>query len=395
MGILKELFSQIGEMIDGLLSKITDNPIIKKLIIVVGLFFIFIIIIALLSSCSHKRYSYEAFEKQMVVMAKKKYQDSDSLPKDDKGVLEVSLQTFVDSGYIKDVQSIIQNNSACTGKVKIINNYGNYLYIPYLDCGDKYTTKTLYDSIVSEDNLTVNGNGLYHVGDEYIFKGDSLNNYVILNGIKYVILKVNSDGTLRVLDTTRRTMVKWDDRFNVDKNTNYGINNYIYNGINSRIKDYVEDLYNNNDIINNSMKPYYATTEVCMGKRSVNDNIFDLSIECSQTADKYPFTLISASEYYLATLDNNCKSIDDNSCNNYNYLSQIGSTWTITADKDTSYKVWKLNNGVYLSNASNPSYVKVVTTLNGELAIESGDGSSEKPYIIKTFENGKRNTAKK
>ena len=143
------------------------------------------------------------------------------------------------------------------------------------------------------------------------------------------------------------------------------------------------------------MKPYYATTEVCMGKRSVNDNIFDLSIECSQTADKYPFTLISASEYYLATLDNNCKSIDDNSCNNYNYLSQIGSTWTITADKDTSYKVWKLNNGVYLSNASNPSYVKVVTTLNGELAIESGDGSSEKPYIIKTFENGKRNTAKK
>lgn len=391
MGILKELFSQIKEMIDGLLNKISDNPIVKKLIVVVIFFLIFILIIALLSSCTHKKkYTYTEFEKQMVVMARNKYKNSDSLPKEDKGVLEVSLQSFVDSGYIKDVQSVIQGNTACSGKVKIINNNGNYLYIPYLNCGDKYTSNTLYDSVVSTDNLTANGNGLYQAGDEYIFKGDSVNNYVSLNGITYVILKVNSDGTLRVLDTTRREMIKWDDRFNVDKNANYGINNYVYNNINSRIKDYVESLYNNTEIIKDTMKPYYATTEVCIGKRSTNDNIFDTSIECSQTADKYPFTLINANEYYLATLDNNCKNIDDSSCSNYNYLSQIGSTWTITADKDTSYKVWKLNNGVYLSNASTPSYVKIVTTLNGDLIVKSGDGSSKNPYVIRTFENNKK-----
>ena len=378
----------LGEMVDDLLNKITDNPVIKKLIIVVGLFFIVFILIAIFSSCTHKRvYTYEEFENKMVSMAKAKYKNSDSLPKEDKDMLEVSLQSFVDSGDIKDIQSIIQGNTACTGNIKIINNYGNYLYIPYLDCKDKYKTSTLYEKIVSSDNLTVSGNGLYQVNDGYIFKGDNVNNYVSLNGITYVILRVNDDKNLRVLDTTRREMVKWDDRYNVDKNTNYGINNYVYNNINSRIKDYVEALYNNKDIIKESIKPYYATTDICIGKRSENDNIFDTSIECAETAGKYPFTLINAYEFYLATLDNNCHSYLDSSCSNYNYLTQIGSTWTITADKDTSYKVWKLNNSLYLSNAANASYVKIIATLNGDLVVKSGDGTSKNPYIIKTFTN--------
>lgn len=391
MNIIKEFFTQIGEMIDNTLDKLTTNKVIKKLIIAVAILFLFIIFIALLSSCTRKKaYTYTEFEKQMVTMAKKKYEKSDKLPTEDKGVLEVPLQTFVDSGYIKDVQSVIQNKSACTGNVKIINNYGNYLYVPYLDCGKDYKTKTLYDLIVNDENIVTSGNGLYAFDNGYIFKGDKVNNYVKLNGIKYVILRVNSDGTFRVLDTTRRDMVKWDDRYNVDKNANYGINNYVYNNINSRIKDYVEGLYNNTEIIKNSMKPYYVSTDVCIGKRSENDNIFDTSIECKEMADKHPFTLITANEFYLATLDSNCTNEKLETCSNYNYLSDIGSTWTITADKDTSYKVWKMNNGVYLSNGSLNSYVKIVTTFNKDLVIESGDGSSEKPYIIRTFDTKKK-----
>lgn len=395
MSFIKEFFIQIKEMIDEFLNKITDNQIVKTLIKVVFLFIIFILIIALFASCSHKRYTYTEFEKEMVKIAKQKYKNID-LPKDDKGFTTISLQSFVDNKYIKNVSSIIQNKSVCTGNVKIINNNGNYLYIPTLDCGADYKTATLYENVVTNDNIKTTGNGLYKVNDEYIFKGDLVNNYISLNGIKYIILRVNSDGTLRVMDTTKREMIRWDDRYNVDKNTNYGINNYVYNGINSRIKDYVESVYNNTEIIKKDVKPYFVNTQSCIGKRSLNDNIFDTSIECSEKAEEFPFTLITANEYFQATLDTNCTNIESNSCSNYNYFNNIGSTWTITADKDTTYKAFKLNNGVYLSNASNTSYVKIVTTLNGELNLEqkwdskthkyvTGDGSEKNPYVIRIY----------
>ena len=395
MSYIKEFFSQIGSMINDLLNKLTTNEIIKKLIIAVFIFILLIIFIALFASCSKKTLSYHNYEKKMLTLAKQKFANNkDGLPKNDKDFITLSLQSFIDSKQLKDTQSIIQNHSVCTGYVKIINNNNNYLYIPYLDCGKDYKTPTLYNTLTN--NTTTSGNGLYKINNEYIFKGDVVNNYLTLNGIKYLILRINEDGTIRLLDTTKREMVKWDDRFNVEKNTTYGINDYIHNGINSRIKDYVENIYDNTSVFKNSYKPYFATTNICIGKRSINDDIHDNNIECSNVIGKFPFTLLSVSEYYDITLDNNCNSIDNNSCENYNYLSNIGSTWTITADKDSSFKVYKLNNGIFLSNASYSSYVRLVTTINGDLVLQrtydsksnkyvSGDGSSDNPYVIETF----------
>ncbi len=395
MSFIKELFRTLWELVDGVLNKITDNQIIKRLIVVVFFFIIFILLIALFSSCSHKRYSYSSLENQMVKIVKQKY--TSNLPKDDKGFTTVTLQNLVNDGYIKEVSSVIQNNSVCTGYVKIINNNGNYLYIPSLDCGSDYKTATLYDKITTNENIVSSGNGLYKVNDEYIFKGDNVKNHLTLNGIKYLILKVNSDGTIRLLDLTKRDMVYWDNRFNVDKNASYGINNYVYNGINSRLKDYVEGLYNDKEVTTNAMKPYFINTPICIGKRSINDDIFDSSIECSERASEFPYTLLSAYEYFQATLDNNCHTIKDNSCSNYNYLNNVGSTWTITADKDSTFKVFKLNNNsMGTTNASNLAYAKIVTTINGDLVLEQkkdiktrkyimGDGSENNPYVIKTY----------
>ena len=334
----------------------------------------------------------------MISLAKEKYKyNIDSLPKQDKDFITISLQSFIDNKQIKDTQSIIENHSVCTGYVKIINNNNYYLYLPYLDCGKDYKTPTLFDTLTNDNNIVTSGNGLYHVNNEYIFKGDIVNNYLQLNGITYLILRVNNDGTIRVLDTTKRKMERWDDRFNVEKNANYGINDYIHNGINSRIKDYIENLYNDKSEFKESIKPYFATTDICIGKRSYyNDNIYDTSIDCSNKISKFPFTLLNVSEYYEITLDSNCDKYDNNSCENYNYLSSIGSTWTITADKDTSFKVFKLNNGMFLSNASYTSYVRIVTTLNGDLVLKktydsktkkyiTGDGTENNPYIVETF----------
>ena len=383
MKFIKEFFKQIKDMFDGLLNKLSSNPLVKKLIMAVFIFILIFFIIVLTVSCSNRKYSYENFEKKMVSMAKNKYHNSDKLPAEDKGVLEIPLQSFIDDGTIKDTQSIIQNKSVCTGNVKIINNNGYYLYIPFLDCGKDYKTTTIYETITDDNNIVRSGNGLYHINNEYIFKGDKVNNYLSLNNATYRILKINADGSLRIINTGRSEMIPWDDRYNIDRDSNYGINNYVHNSINSRIKDYIEDLY---DSVPEEEKAYYATTDICIGKRSIDDNIFNTSIECSQTAKPFPYTLLNANEYYAATLDENCQSVYDDSCANYNYLGEIGTTWTITADKDTSYRVYRLSSsGLYLTNASNNSYFKIVTTINGDLLYSKGDGSQNNPYEIKKY----------
>jgi len=134
------------------------------------------------------------------------------------------------------------------------------------------------------------------------------------------------------------------------------------------------------------MRSYFVNMPLCTGKRSVNDDVLDSSIECLNQSVSHPFGLIYASEFYKASLDNNCSTNQLVSCANYNYLTSIKTTWTLTADKDTTYKAYKLSGEISLSNASNLLNFQVVTTLNSDLLVESGDGSIDSPYVIKSYE---------
>ena len=373
------------------IEKAKTNQIVKRTMLIMLIFILIVIILIIFASCTKRQkvYTYEELETKLVDLTKKRYTKDEyksKLPSNDKDYLDVNIQSFVEDKTFKSIESLTKKKSICTGYVRIINNNGYYLYVPYLDCGNDYQSKTIYDVLTNENNIVNSGNGLYHINNEYIYKGDTVNNYLKLNGITYRILRINEDG-IRVIDLTKRDTSKWDDRYNIDKNTNVGINDYIINNINSRIKDNIESLYNNNSIFNNGMRSYFVNTPLCIGKKSINDNVLDNSIECSNTTISYPFSLITSSEFYQVSLDNNCNSYTSESCLNYNYLIEIGSTWTITADKDTTYKAYKLTtNGINLSNTSTTSNIKIVTTLNKELLYDTGDGSIKNPYVIKSYE---------
>ena len=367
-------------------EKLKLNPIARTASIFLGVFLLIVIIIILIASCSKDRtYTYSELENKMVDLAKARYKNKkNDLPKNDKDMIEISLQSFIDNGNLKSTQEITTKKSVCTGNVKIINNNGYYLYIPYLDCGNDYKTTTIHDILTQDENIVTNGNGLYFINNEYIFKGDNVNNFISLNNTLYRILKINEDETIRIIDLTKRNSIIWDNRYNVDKKSNIGINNFYYNNLNSRIKDTIESIYNNE--FTDSMKSFFVNSQICIGKRSINDNVFDNNIECSDEIENYPFSLIKANEFYMASLDVNCTSYNSPSCSNYNYLTEINNTWTITADKDSSYKVYKISgNDLTLSNASSSSSVKIVTTLNKDLIVEKGTGTQTDPYVIKTF----------
>lgn len=361
-------------------NNLMSNPIAKKTTYIMGIFILLIIFILIIASCSAKKtYTYKELENKMVELAKKKYTE-DALPKNGASTT-IKLQQFVDDGSLKNISDIIENNSVCTGHVTIVNNNDNYLYLPYLNCANDYKTLTLYEALT--ENVTTKGNGLYKINDEYIFKGEIVNNYLVLNGIKFRIIKVNEDGTIKAVDTTKRSNVVWDDHYNIEKNSNVGLNDYIYNDINSRIKDTLDEYYNNEEYYTSDTKAYFKTHDLCIGKRSVNEFNNDGSIECANVLENQVFGLLQVSDFFNASLDQNCTSMESQSCSNYNYFSTMSSTWSITTDKDTTYKAYKITtDGVYLSKASSSAQAKVAVLLDKDIVVTDGDGSEDNPYIV-------------
>lgn len=363
-----------------------ENPIVKKIIIGTGIFILVLIFLMMFASCTNKekKYTYSDIENLMVKAVKTKYKNSSELPSNGNK-LEVNISKLIEEGLMKNISEYTKDEeTSCSGKVTIYNNNDNFLYIPNINCGDKYKTKNLHDTIIS-DNLVTTGNGLYQINDEYVFKGDNINNYISINNILFRIISINEDGTIRLIENKRKAenITVWDDRYNIDKNVNYGINNYYENGLSSRLKEKLESIYKS-DTYSSELKAYFIPRENCIGKRSITESDNSGEIECSKKSEATPISIIALYEYFRASLDPNCTSVESASCSNYNYFnSNLESFWTLTADKDTSYKVYRISSGdVVLSNASGSTNIKIVVNVNGDLPIVSGDGSESSPYII-------------
>mgnify|MGYP004525316481 FL=1 len=371
-----------------LLKKFWENPLIKKLIIGTGIFLLIIIFLMIFVSCSSKGkiYSYNEIEKILIQKTKAAYGKGSNLPGLNQKI-DISIEELVNKGLVKTINEYTQDETtSCSAKVTIYNNNGYYLYEPNINCGEKYKTKTLQETLI-KDSLVETGNGLYKVDDEYIFKGDNVKNYIKLNDVLYRIVSINSDGSVRLMENKKNsesTMTTWDDRYNTDKQYNAGINNYSANGLNSRIKDKIHSIYEGSTYTDD-VKAYFINKESCIGKRSINELENTGIYECAVKSESYPISILALYEYSRASLDPNCTGFVNSSCTNYNYFTSISNGfWTLTADKDTSYKAYKISGGsVMKSNASNPAYLLIVININGNTVINSeGNGSENNPYII-------------
>ena len=369
------------------LKKFWDNPLMRKIIIGTGIIIFIFIFLLIVASCSSKskNYTYEEIESMLVKKVKSKYDTDDTLP-ELNSKKEININELINSGTMKSINEYTNNSDSCTAKVTIYNNNGFYLYVPNINCATNYKTSTLHNRII-EDSLTTSGNGLYLVNNRYIFKGDNINNYVKINDNLYRIIRINDNGSIRLIENKKKSMSVWDDRYNIDKDSTVGINNYFSNNLSSRIKESIENAYYNDELYTDSDRTYFIPTEFCIGKRSVNENDNSGNIECVEVAPAFPLGMLELYEYFNASLDSNCNGILSESCNNYNYFSEYNNSfWTITADKDTAYKVFKVTNGsIFVGNALNQGNIKAVVTVNGDLVVADGDGSLNNPYIIQNY----------
>lgn len=375
------------------MSKYIDEKTKRLLIglgVVVGIILLIIIIILIINSIKPKTLSYTGIEDKMVEASKQYYsKKNEALPVNDGEEVEISASTLAEEGYMKELSKYQEDkNASCSGSVIVTKSGETFDYAPRLDCGDKYTTKYLYEkllgSVVSKDD------GLYKtteytptgVSSAYVFKGDYADNYVSLNGTSWRILKMDSKFNITLIESKydRKIDYKgtWDNRYNTQRGSDVGINDYYKSVIRRAIG---QEVY---DRLDEKTKSKLILKEICIGKRSTKDTKKDGSIECKTTLKNEYLSLLTAYDFMNASLDTNCKTIMDKSCGNYNYLVSYGKPfWLLTANSENTYSGYKVSEFASTSNLSTSSNARLVINVNKNLVYVSGSGTEAEPYLVK------------
>lgn len=364
----------------------------KKMIImlasVIGVIVVLIIIMMLFLGGKGKNLSYDKIEEKIVIAAESYYNDNeDELPS--SGTKSIDVDTLVSEGYLNELSKYTKEGVTCDGKAFVTKTASGYSYRVNLDCGKEHKTKTL-SSVVTKDVVT-SGSGLYkttqvnpydnsNTHDVYIFKGDSVKNYVKVGDFYWEIVKVYENGEIAVLGDPDLLRVNWDNRFNVNVGEYHGINEYKI----SRMLDSINEEVVEDDDGYLNIKSLITTHTTCTGKRSLDDTSRDGSAECSETLEEQYFSLLPVFDFMNASLDKNCIKAEDASCYNYNYLA-TGSDewWTITGVGDNTRDVYYFDNTLQHDYASRTKAVRLYVHLDANVAYVSGTGTYDDPYIVK------------
>lgn len=360
----------------------------KKNLIIAGVFIVSIIIIlfggALIYNKFFYKKSYSEVETIMLNATKSHFKKhEDKLPQNINDTITLTDDTLVKNEEMNSIASYLKDDdNSCTGEVTVTNINGDYRYTAMLDCGEVYKSENFMDYVKENVSVVTSGDGLYELNDELVYRGENVNNYIKLGGKTYRIVKF-TDGRPVIIYTDKSSSTEWDDRYNTEKEENTGINNYEV----SRMRDYLNSLYENNGedaILTKSARLLVTQYDLAIGKRNDSDTDKTGATEKAKVLTEQYIGLLPISDFLNASLDANCTNTVSKSCSNYNYLSKYKYTWwTITASSENTYRVYRINDEASDANASSTAYVRPVFYLAKDAIYVSGDGSKANPFIIK------------
>ncbi len=359
-----------------------NKKLFKYMFIVIGAFVGILLIIGIVKLMVGNKLSYQKIEDKMQKAALEYLNDKDtdaSLPTGNE-VVSIDIEDLVANKNIKELRKYVKDkNVACTGNVVVRKQNDEYLYIPYLDCGDAYKTTNLNDYNINKQGTVESGDGLYHINNEYIYRGEYVNNYVSFAGQLWRILKIDADGNIKLLQDETKLKRPWDNRYNVEAKSSVGINDYELSRINKTLNELFNEIFSSDD------KKYITSKNLCIGKRFMGDTTKDGQTECAKVLENQKIGLIQIDEYLIVSLDSNCTKIRSGACQNYNYLSKYREGWwSITPNAVDTSNVYEIYGGI--SNTSNANIYKLVRAsiyLNSDIIYVSGDGSQSNPYVFK------------
>lgn len=289
-----------------------------------------------------------------------------------------------------------------------------------------YNYITLADYYSSTDDSESTGSGLYKStdddGDSYYFRGN-VNNYVSFANQLWRVIRVNGDGTIRLLYNTDIDKSVFNNAHDDEKYSGYTYdnenvctkenpcissfdakNNLFVNNMNmtnSDVKTYLENWYISNlKLYDNyiSLDSYCNdTTYVVSGNNyyyGAYDRIYKQyqpSLKCPDTSQLYggnyklKIGLMTADEANYAGL--NMKT--PHAINN-NYLYYSSNWWFMTSGwkyiTSSATSTAGLNTTIGITPqifVAYTFYVRPVINLKSNTLITSGDGSLSNPYVIK------------
>lgn len=360
---------------------------IKMAFILIGIFVAFILFFVIYKAIFGSALSYDKIENIMVRSAKQYVNNHpEKVEGSIYGTVEIKVSDLIAEGYMKDMSKYTKKDVMCSGSVLVFKNLDDYSYSPKLDCGEAYKYKNLTDEITKEENIVTTDNGLYKIesGEPYyIFRGENVDNYLKINNTLYRIMKIDENGNIRLFSDDVEKSFPWDNRYNVEKKYDAGINEFEGTQA-SRIKDKILSVYNDEEKFSKDVKSLIIPQEFCIGKRTKQDIDNTGNIECSKKSELMGIGTIALYEYFQASLDPNCFSSLTKSCKNYNYLANYSkSYWTLTAAMEGTEYVYKVNKSAVQSKAATYAYLHLVLTINGNVNYIGGTGTLNDPYIVK------------
>lgn len=369
----------------------------ENLLKIIGFIILLVIFIVVFSFIFGKRNivadnsTYPAMEENLLSSAKKYAKDNTKLiPTKEDESNKITLDTLEKFNYIKVLTAIEDENVKCNGYVEILYRNKKNIYVPYLKCGKYYETRTMAKQILSQNNIVTSEDGIYKMGNLYVYRGENINNYILVGNRLYRIMDFDEEGNIRIISVDKiQTNFIWDNRYNIEKERSCGVNNYSK----SRLKETFNYLVSHNYDTENDYNSLFSDQEmekmvphdICVGKRYKSNGSIDSSVECQVTEPNQYLSLITISDFARASIDPNCKTIYDNSCVNYNYLLDIDTSFrTITAVADNTYEVYDISLGVADTvNASTSFRPNIVIYLDKLSLYNSGDGTEERPFTIR------------
>ena len=269
--------------------------------------------------------------------------------------------------YTAKKSSIPYSDKKNTLAYHIINNY----------VGDKEVEESLltYEEI---DNLTKNNNQILlpiyndnvvssiddnmyktydNTGITYYYNNVVDNNYVKVGDILFRIIRINGNGSVRLFSENTINESIFND---IKKDISYKGN----------IKDivdkwYEDNLINYNDLFSDEVFCVTNKEEIDMNStlECNSDNIYTVSNELL----KYPVGLITSEEAIYA---------------GFNGYLKDKNIWTMSFYKDDMIFVLK-DNMIKTAMNSEEFGISPVVNIKSDILVESGDGSSVNPYILK------------
>ena len=118
-------------------SSAAKNKMFKFMGIILAITILLLIILFVISSLKPKVYEFDDIEKILKDAAVYYFKDfPESLPQNEGSIIEIDSSNLVAAGKMKELSEYTQEGVVCSGTVQVEKTGTDYLYTPYLNCGE-------------------------------------------------------------------------------------------------------------------------------------------------------------------------------------------------------------------------------------------------------------------